>query len=78
MPAVKSKARKMKISVRDLGTEAPKGLGKETLKKVRGGMMAADARKPKPTCEHAGEKCGTLHVSPRSYSSKLTVVIKTS
>jgi len=78
MPAVKSKARKTKVTVRDLGQGASKELGKESLRKVRGGMMAADARKPKPTCEFAGEKCGTLHVSPRSYSGKLTVVIKTS
>jgi hypothetical protein len=81
MPAGKAKTQKAKVTVRDLGAEAKKGLDKAAMKKARGGvMMGADAtKKPKPApCEYAGEKCGTLHVSPRNYSSVLTVVIKTS
>ena len=76
MPALKSKGRTTKVAVRDLGTGAAKGLGKDSLKKVRGGMLIAGAKRRNPPCEHAGEKCGTLVVSPMAKSSLLTVIVK--
>ena len=89
MPSVKAKSVKPKVTVRDLGPGAKKGLEKDSLRKIRGGEAGSEAmaasgydagKKPKPgPCVYAGERCNKVHFSPRgSGYTLLTVVIKTS